>query len=347
MRWSINTVGCIINKPKTVRVEPKIKFKYVDDEDNTFIQEKKPKQVYTRAPIQTARNILTMGGRPSGIRGRTSPKGPTCPKGQVSPKRATKTGAPFFMPAPQKSDFFNLTEVDRSRISTEKRIKSKRLLRKTLSIQAIDVAPAPRKPDGPSVMLSPMVSEIENELKKSPTLYKKVQATESSMSIHKYYNIGDLKEKRKRRNISVPTTPLLVIKCEDTTIQATQPKPEVVIPSKPLELDNTDLKNNVSKPTLSKRKLNLIKIPADQRVYKINMGSVKNNKWTNSSRKRFMEIIDARQKQRRDARKAKNRKDVSKKEYIDDYFMRQLGYSVLRNKPKIATEVNPMPLEEF
>ena len=45
--------------------------------------------------------------------------------------------------------------------------------------------------------------------------------------------------------------------------------------------------------------------------------------------------------------KAKKRKDVSMKEYIDDYFMRQLGYSVLRKKPKIQTVVEPEPIEEF
>ena len=45
----------------------------------------------------------------------------------------------------------------------------------------------------------------------------------------------------------------------------------------------------------------------------------------------FMEEIASRQKKRKDDRKIKrNRNEVSMKEYIDDYFMRQLGYSLLR-----------------
>ena len=44
-----------------------------------------------------------------------------------------------------------------------------------------------------------------------------------------------------------------------------------------------------------------------------------------------MDRILKRQKMRKEDKKAKNRKKVSMNEYIDDYFMRQLGYSVLRN----------------
>mmetsp|Transcript_19800 Transcript_19800/g.17505 ORF Transcript_19800/g.17505 Transcript_19800/m.17505 type:complete len:121 (+) Transcript_19800:485-847(+) len=52
---------------------------------------------------------------------------------------------------------------------------------------------------------------------------------------------------------------------------------------------------------------------------------------SNKNYDEFIQEINSKQKKRKNDRKIKrNRNEVSMKEYIDDYFMRQLGYSLLR-----------------
>ena len=67
-----------------------------------------------------------------------------------------------------------------------------------------------------------------------------------------------------------------------------------------------------------------------QQIYEIEYARWSNNK-EEKDHDIFMEKITSRQEKRKNERKIKrNRNEVSMKEYIDDYFMRQLGYSLLR-----------------
>jgi hypothetical protein len=70
-------------------------------------------------------------------------------------------------------------------------------------------------------------------------------------------------------------------------------------------------------------------------VYKIETFRLKVNK--ERDYENFIQQINERQLKRKADKKAKNRKEVSMKEYIDDYFMRQLGYSVLRMETPAKT----------
>lgn len=100
-------------------------------------------------------------------------------------------------------------------------------------------------------------------------------------------------------------------------------------------------------------------MPKDQIIYKIDIKRLKQRVKIDRNRRSSRLSDDAdnthqlyvfsnQLKGRRlNFKKSKNRKDISMKEYIDDYFMRQLGYSVLRKAPVIPTVVEAIPLEDI
>lgn len=139
---------------------------------------------------------------------------------------------------------------------------------------------------------------------------------------HKYYNFPSKNKKRERElkpseESKICASPIPKVNDASKVDETTQGRiwiPHSVVP----ELDSTSLTSK-----------------NDQIVYKIETFRLKVNK--ERDYENFIQQINERQRKRKADKKAKNRKEVSMKEYIDDYFMRQLGYSVLRMETPAKT----------
>lgn len=141
---------------RSVRVEPKIKFKYVDEEDNTFIFHKKPKQEYKQVPPVTTRVYHQSG----------------------------PGGTPFFMPISKQSSQVFLTDIDKSLTSDFilKKYQGK-TLRKTVSAPSIDLM---------NYRSSPTNVEDEDSVPQTPFLLR--NPSNQIHQPHKYYNFGELRK---------------------------------------------------------------------------------------------------------------------------------------------------------